>query len=256
MLVRATQSCHQRGEDNAMGTKQMLLSRACLGFFVCLMMTYIPTLVRAQTPQVTQKISDAAPNYGVNSSLAVKTAQMESDTGRDLGSLGNIFQLNRTNWHDMGGGDMSNVNIQIDRGLKYLAHDQQIATQALGRPPEDWETYMVHQQGDAGGPALMKAAPGAKAVDVVAPFYKNRATAEKAIIANLTAQDFIAFQTRRFEQKPQAELLPATPPPEMTEAPSQQTPCRRRPSLGGRCMIDSDNPPQIVELPQVGKHEF
>ena len=162
-------------------------------------------IAQTQTPQIAQQIAGTAPIYGLSPGLALKTARMESDMGRDLGVLGNIFQLNRANWRDMGGGDMSDVNIQIDRGLKYLAHDQQIAAQALGRTPEDWEVYMVHQQGDAGGPALMKAAPDAKAVDVVAPFYRDRATAERAIIANLTAKDFVTLQTQRFEQSPRVE---------------------------------------------------
>jgi hypothetical protein len=201
--------------------------------FVGLAMIASPATAQTQTPQIAQQIADAAPNYGISPSLALKTAKMESDMGRDLGSLGNIFQLNRTNWRDMGGGDMSDVNLQIARGLKYLAHDQQIATQALGRPPEDWETYMVHQQGDAGGPALMKATPGAKAVDVVAAFYNNRATAERAIIANLTAQDFVALQTRRFEQKPYEEPVVAAPAAAAPKPPSNPflSPARTMPEM-------------------------
>jgi hypothetical protein len=70
---------------------------------------------------------------------------------------------------------------------------------------------MVHQQGRSWWAALIKAAPDAKAVDVVAPFYKNRATAERAIIANLTAKDFVALQTRRFEQNPRAEPVVSAP---------------------------------------------
>jgi hypothetical protein len=93
-------------------------------------------LAETQAPQLAQTIADAAPSYGVSPTLALKTAQMESDMGRDLGGLGNIFQLNRTNWRDMGGGNMKDIGTQIDRGLKYLAYDQRVATQALGRTPE------------------------------------------------------------------------------------------------------------------------
>src|SRR5215475_4075928 len=162
-----------------------------------LTVTIIPVVAQAQQQQIAQQIAEAAPSYGVPASLAVKTARMESNFGEDNGFLGNIFQLNRDNWRDFKCGDMRKIQIQIDCGLKYLAHAQNVTAQALGRPPEDWETYMTHQQGEAGGPALMKAPPAAKAVDVVAPFYRDRKTAEKAIIANLTAADFVALQTRR-----------------------------------------------------------
>src|SRR5262249_15307134 len=122
--------------------------------------------------------------YGLPAPLVLKTLQIESGMGTNMGSLGNDYQLNPANWRTMGGGDMRDVDRQLDYGAKYLAQQRDIARNRLGHEPQDWETYMVHQQGPAGGPALMLAPPDANVVNVLAPFYRDRATAMKAVTGN------------------------------------------------------------------------
>jgi len=65
------------------------------------------------------------------------------------------------------GGDTA---AQAQTMAKVLQHSQSVAATALGQQPEPWQTYLTYQQGDGGGPALLKADPNASAVDTLAPF--------------------------------------------------------------------------------------
>jgi hypothetical protein len=56
----------------------------------------------------------------------------------------------------------------------------------LGVEPSASNLYLMHQQGPAGGPALLTAAPGTNAVDALTPAYRgNRALARMAIAHNI-----------------------------------------------------------------------
>jgi hypothetical protein len=55
----------------------------------------------------------------------------------------------------------------------------------LGRPPSPGELYLTHQQGIAGGPALLTADASQPAWQAVRPFYRSDAVAQKAISGNI-----------------------------------------------------------------------
>jgi hypothetical protein len=65
-------------------------------------------------------------------------------------------------------------------------HHLPILRQALGREPQPWESYFMHQQGIGGGPALLRAHPGAPAWRVLTQFYSS-AKAKRAIEDNTLA---------------------------------------------------------------------
>jgi hypothetical protein len=99
--------------------------------------------------------------YGVDPSLMMTTASIESDFGRsrDTNTPGKtyrgIFQLGPSEWEEMGGGDRDDRALQIDHGAKLLALRKQQLAQSLGREPTNAEVYLAHQQGVAGATALI-----------------------------------------------------------------------------------------------------
>jgi hypothetical protein len=84
---------------------------------------------------------------------------------------------------------------------------------ALGRPPTAGEAYLTHQQGVAGGPALLTASPDQPAWMAIRPYYKSDTIAKQAISGNvpsnhplyrtdvnqITAGDFRNLWTSKFE---------------------------------------------------------
>jgi hypothetical protein len=60
---------------------------------------------------------------------------------------------------------------------------------ALGRPPSAGELYLTHQQGAAGGPALLTASPDQPAWMAVRPYYKSDAIAQRAISGNIPSDN-------------------------------------------------------------------
>lgn len=154
---------------------------------------------------VATALSSEAQRQGVPESLVMKAAQVESGMGKNVGSRGNVLQLGQSEWAQAGGGSMADIETQARNGVAWLKKSQGEAAQALGREPQDWETYVVHQQGAGGGTALLRAPANASAVDVLAPAYGgNRQTAMRAITANggslsMTAGDFRDYIKSRFE---------------------------------------------------------
>lgn len=67
-----------------------------------------------------------------------------------------------------------------------------VLSKALGRDPTPGEMYLTHQQGIAGGPALLTADPSQPAWQVIRPFYKSDAIAQKAITGNIPGNDPLA----------------------------------------------------------------
>lgn len=103
---------------------------------------------------------------------------------------------------------------------------------ALGRAPTPGELYLTHQQGIAGGPALLNGGD-TPAWQTIRPYYKSDAMAQKAISGNLpagsgldptkaTAKQFSQFWVNKFEGGPQQAqasqpapfqaIPPASPP--------------------------------------------
>jgi hypothetical protein len=86
---------------------------------------------------------------------------------------------------------------------------------ALGREPTDAEHYIAHQQGVAGGPALLGADQSTPAWQVIRPYYGSDRVAQKAITGNIpsdhalsgvpagmiTAGDFTNMWRNRFDRE-------------------------------------------------------
>jgi hypothetical protein len=151
---------------------------------------------------IPQKIADAATRVGVNPETALAIAAVESGYSPTIknpkSSAAGIFQFIDSTWRDMGGtpDDRSNIDRQIDLGVKFLYQNTTALTASLGRPPQAWELYIAHQQG-AGGAAKLLKNPEAKAVDLVD---------EKAITLNggtptMTAGQFTSMWRGKFERK-------------------------------------------------------
>ncbi|HEX3522867.1 MAG TPA: hypothetical protein VHT52_12355 [Stellaceae bacterium] len=93
----------------------------------------------------------------------------------------------------------------------------QILRRALGRDPTPGELYLTHQQGQAGGPALIRAAqnnPNMPAYQAIAQYYRSPQVAMTAIHGNIpsnnplrnipanqvTAAQFVQMWNERFNR--------------------------------------------------------
>lgn len=163
-----------------------------------------------QDPVVRGAIIDQANKSGVDPSIPLTVAQIESSMGGRPDSPGNshqgVFQLGPQEWAQVGGtaANRGDKVAQSQLGTQWVAGAQKAASNALGRPAEGWETYMVHQQGTSGGPALLTAPAGESAVDALLPAYKgNRGLATQAITnnggsADVTAQQFTSMWQAKY----------------------------------------------------------
>ena len=155
--------------------------------------------------QVAQNVSDEASRQGVDQGLALTTAKIESGMGARLqsptSSASGVFGMMPATFREQGGTDPGDTSQQIQTGVKNLADSQRIADEAVGGNAEPWQTYFVHQQGAAGGPALLQAAPSMSAVDALTPAYNGNAdAARRAIVANGGTADMTAGQFRNLWQ--------------------------------------------------------
>lgn len=114
------------------------------------------------------RIAQEAQQQGVDPNVALTTAKIESSLGQNLGSRGNIFQLGKSEWAAVGGGQMGQPDTDIKNGVAWVAKTQSEMADRLGRQPEGWETYLAHQQGVAGATTLLNN-PTAPAGSLVPP---------------------------------------------------------------------------------------
>lgn len=150
--------------------------------------------VAPNSPAV-QAVTNAATRNGVNPDHALTTANIESNIGRDPGAA-NIGEVRPSTAASVGASPGGGVNQQADTMAKVWKRSGEIAKTSLGRDPEPWQSYVVYQQGPGGGPALLKADPKARAVDVLTQVYGNPTNATSAIVKNggtadMTAGDFL-----------------------------------------------------------------
>jgi hypothetical protein len=83
-------------------------------------------------------------------------------------------------------GGPQSVEDQTSTTLTALRQNTATLTRELGRPPTEAELYLMHQQGPAGGPALLTAPADMSAVQALTPAYHgNVATATAAIAGNI-----------------------------------------------------------------------
>jgi hypothetical protein len=142
------------------------------------------------TPATGVIVSEAR-SQGVDPVQALTIAKIESGVGTVADTPGNpnkgLYQLGPQEWTQNGGQpwEHSDVAAQARVGVASIPKSAAAAAAAVGHPPEPWQTYIVHQQGMGGGPALLKANPALNVVDALAPAYGgDRATATRAIAGN------------------------------------------------------------------------
>jgi hypothetical protein len=177
-------------------------------------------------------IQTAAAAQGVDPAAATVIAMVESgmDATAVNGSSKGVFQLQDARWREMGGtaADRDNPARQVELGVKSIKVATDRLTQKLGRAPQAWEIYMAHQQGDAGGPALLTAPPNVNAISVLEGIGVSPRMAKLSITQNggredMTAGEFTALWRDRFARKaasgsgvaatrPAATLTPNAPP--------------------------------------------
>lgn len=104
--------------------------------------------------------------------------------------------------------------VQATATMREKAEHDAALRRALGRDPSPGESYLTHQQGIAGGPALLGADPSIPAWQAIRPFYKSDAMARLAITGNvpsdhplyrqdadkITAGDFRNLWVKKFER--------------------------------------------------------
>jgi hypothetical protein len=202
-------------------------------------------------PVVRGAIIDQAKRSGIDPSVPLTVAQIESSTGGKPDAPGNphqgIFQLGPQEWSQIGGtaANRGDKVAQSQLGTQWVVGAQKAATDIVGRPAEGWETYIVHQQGTAGGRALLTAPAGESAVDALAPAYNgNRDTATRAITNNGGSPDMSAQQ---FTQMWQARYARAASQVSGNNLPTSGD---ARPPLTGDQILEAtqriDNDPRLT----------
>lgn len=147
--------------------------------------------IGAPASRVQALIADTARSGNVDINNALTVLRIESADGQNLGGRGTLGQDKESK-----GKPIEEQALALVNNLR-TANNK--ATEILGRQAEAWEGYIVYQQGVGGGPALLKAAqdnPDARAIDILAPLYKDRDDAIDAVIDNggnvtMTASDFV-----------------------------------------------------------------
>ena len=135
-------------------------------------------------------VQTAAVTAGVDPTQAQTVAHLESNGGAAKDRYGSthtgVFQMGPDEFAlNNPGGTRGNVTDEATAGVNNLKRIQPIADAAVGGTAAPWQVYMVHQQGDAGGTALLKADPKKNVVDALAPAYNgNRDAASAAISGN------------------------------------------------------------------------
>lgn len=138
-------------------------------------------------------VIQAARTSGMDPVKGLTFAQLESGLGtvpdRPGSQYTGLYQLSHEERAAAGGSDGS-LPQEAVAGVKRINFAQGAADAALGRPAQDWETYLTHVEGVGGGPALLKADPNASAIDVLATQTaegreKGRAWAQQAILGNI-----------------------------------------------------------------------
>jgi hypothetical protein len=87
------------------------------------------------------------------------------------------------------GANRADPQAQADAVARERQHHTSILADALGRDPSPGELYIMHQQGIAGGPALLTADPNTPAWKTVRPYYNSDYMAKKAITGNIPSNN-------------------------------------------------------------------
>jgi hypothetical protein len=155
-----------------------------------------------------EQVAAAAVRNNADPVLVNTVAGLESGHGANAGApdkkYAGIFQMGADERQSVGGSATSigSLDDQLDHGSKFLAGLKGRTGRLLGRDPENWEVYMVHQQGAAGFPAL-NANRDKLATEVVsaAHILGNVPTALREQAKSWTAGQFLDWWRDRYNRE-------------------------------------------------------
>lgn len=173
-----------------------------------------------------------------------REAQLESGGNPNArnGQSHGLFQFHPDTFAHLGGTDINDTGQQTQKALQLARNNQATLTQA-GVDPSGANLYLMHQQGPAGGLALLRAPPETSAVAALTPAYETNgrtpdqaaAIATRAIVGNggkpdMTAGQFVDHWNQKWGAAPgvgasgaaaypsTADALRATIAPTLTQA--------------------------------------
>lgn len=184
-------------------------------------------------PDSAPDLAAALANTGADPAYIARLFAIESggDPGAVTGSNRGLGQFGPSEEARYGLSDANRTDPQAQAtAVSREAQEHTAALRsALGRDPTPGELYLTHQQGIAGGPALLNASPDMPAWQAIRPYYKNDAIAQKAITGNIprdhalygkdadsiTADAFRSLWVNKFEgglgNKTAGGAMPASP---------------------------------------------
>lgn len=172
------------------------------------------------TGRTAEIVAQAAAAQGENVDTALRIAQIES--GMDpraqnrRSSAGGLFQFIDDTWRAFGGGDKYDPVLNARNGVRLLATNREGLARALGRPAQEWELYLAHQQGLGGARELLRD-PSRSAVEALrAAGVRNpvRALTLNGGRAGMTAGEFAGLWREKFGATgPSLEALTPRQPP-------------------------------------------
>lgn len=165
-------------------------------------------------------VAQAAGAAGENVDTALRIAQIESRMDprarNPRSSAGGLFQFIDDTWRAFGGGDKFDPVLNARNGVRLLAQNREGLTRALGRPAQEWELYLAHQQGLGGARELLRD-PNRSAVEALrAAGVRNpsRALTLNGGRAGMTAGEFAGLWREKFGATgPSLEALTPRRPP-------------------------------------------
>jgi hypothetical protein len=117
-------------------------------------------MAKRQPPQAIMNVlARAAQEYGIPFNTLKSFAGIESSFNpkKRTGKLyGGLFMMSDAEQKRGGGGSRFNPEETTRAFANILKKNITSFEEQMGRPPQAWETYLIHQQGVAGGPAHLK----------------------------------------------------------------------------------------------------
>lgn len=160
-------------------------------------------------------------------------AEIESGSGRNLraktSSARGPFQFTKATAQRFGLTDPMDPIASAIATAQYMKQNRELFVKQFGREPTGEDLYLMHQQGEGGGPKLL-AQPGARAVDVVG----LQAVLNNGGNINMSAAEFAnmirgkytnankLWAGRRTSSTQPTQTADAAPPATTTEQPGQQ----------------------------------
>lgn len=152
-------------------------------------------------------MTNAAQKFGVSKSYLATTAKLESGLNPNADG-GGLYQFRGPAMQDVGLSNPYDAEQSVFGAASYGANNTAYLSNALNRPPKDWEVYLAHQQG-AGGAARILTNPGEYAEQGVSNFKGNVNASEFKKITGLdinnpfrpiTNSDFASYWKQKYQQ--------------------------------------------------------